>query len=43
MGEGIKDALRVNFDRKLKLEFYVTKAASDAEKRLKLVVIRGRF
>jgi hypothetical protein len=43
MSEGRKDALRVNFDRRLKLEFNETKVASDAEKRLKLVVIRGRF
>ena len=30
MGEGCKDALRLNFDRKLKLEFHGTKVASDA-------------
>ena len=30
MGEAYKDALRVNFDQKLKLEFYETKVSSDA-------------
>lgn len=30
MGETRKDALRLNFDRKLKLEFHGTKVASDA-------------
>ncbi len=30
MGETSKDALRVNFDRKLKLEFHGTKVTSDA-------------
>jgi len=30
MGEGCKDALRLNFDRKLKLEFHGTKVTSDA-------------
>ena len=30
MGEGKKDALRVNFDRKLKLKFHGVKVASDA-------------
>jgi hypothetical protein len=30
IGEGKKDALRVNFDRKLKLEFYGAKVTSDA-------------
>ncbi len=30
MGERKKDALRVNFDRKLKLEFHGVKVASDA-------------
>ncbi|MFH1373789.1 MAG: hypothetical protein ABII79_08345 [bacterium] len=30
MGEGCKDALRLNFDRKLKLEFHRTKVTSDA-------------
>ena len=30
MGEARKDALRLNFDRKLKLEFHVTKVTSDA-------------
>ena len=30
MGESNKDALRVNFDRKLKLEFYGVKFISDA-------------
>ena len=30
MGESKKDALRVNFDRKLKLEFHGTKVTSDA-------------
>lgn len=30
MGERRKDALRLNFDRKLKLEFHRTKVASDA-------------
>ncbi len=30
MGEGKKDALRVNFDRKLKLEFHEVKVTSDA-------------
>jgi len=30
MGETRKDALRVNFDRKLKLEFHGTKLTSDA-------------
>jgi len=29
MGEGKKDALRVNFDRKLKLEFHGMKCTSD--------------
>jgi len=30
MGERSKDALRVNFDRKVKLEFHGTKVTSDA-------------
>ncbi len=30
MGESRKDALRVNSDRKLKLEFHGTKVTSDA-------------
>ena len=30
MGEGKKDALRVNFDRKLKPEFHGVKVTSDA-------------
>ena len=30
MGERKKDALKVNFDRKLKLEFYGVKVTSDA-------------
>ena len=30
MGEARKDALRLNFDRKLKLEFHETKVSSDA-------------
>jgi len=30
MGEGKKDALRVNFDKKLKLEFHGVKVTSDA-------------
>ncbi len=30
MGVGKKDALRVNFDRKLKVEFHGTKVTSDA-------------
>ena len=30
MGETRKDALRVNFDRKLKLEFHGVKVTSDA-------------
>ena len=30
MGERKKDALRVNFDRKLKLEFHGVKVTSDA-------------
>jgi len=30
MGERKKDALRVNFDRKLKLEFHGMKVTSDA-------------
>ena len=30
MGEARKDALRVNFDRKLKLEFHGVKVTSDA-------------
>ena len=30
MGERSKDALQVNFDRKLKLEFHGTKVTSDA-------------
>ncbi len=30
MGEASKDALRVNFDRKLKLEFHGVKVTSDA-------------
>ena len=29
MGERCKDALRVNFDRKLKVEFHGTKVTSD--------------
>ena len=32
MGESRKDALRVDFDRKLKLEFHGTKVTSDARK-----------
>jgi len=31
MGETYKDALRVNFDRKLKLEFHGVKVTNDAE------------
>ncbi len=30
MGETSKDALRLNFDRKLKLEFHGTRVTSDA-------------
>ena len=30
MGEGCKNALRLNFDRKLNLEFHGTKVTSDA-------------
>jgi len=30
MGEARKDALRLNFDHKLKLEFHGTKITSDA-------------
>jgi len=30
MGEIRKDALKINFDRKLKLEFHGTKVTSDA-------------
>ena len=30
MGEARKDALRLNFDRKLKLEFHGVKVTSDA-------------
>ncbi len=30
MGEAGKDALRVSFDRKLRLEFHVVKVTSDA-------------
>jgi hypothetical protein len=30
MGKGKKDALQVNFDRKLKLEFHGVKVTSDA-------------
>jgi hypothetical protein len=30
MGEACKDALRFNFDRRLKLEFHGTKVTSDA-------------
>ncbi|MDP6096265.1 MAG: IS1380 family transposase, partial [Gammaproteobacteria bacterium] len=30
MGEACKDALRVNFDRELKVEFHGTKVTSDA-------------
>lgn len=30
MGESKKDALRVNFDKKLKLEFHGVKVTSDA-------------
>ena len=30
MGEARKDAFRVNFDRKLKLEFHGTKVTSDS-------------
>jgi len=30
MGEGKKDALRVHFDRKLKLEFHGVKVTNDA-------------
>jgi len=43
IGEACKDALRVNFDRKLKLEFNETKVTSNAGKKLKLVAIRVRF
>ena len=32
MGERRKDAFRVNFDRKLKLEFHGTKVTNDAER-----------
>ncbi len=30
MGEGSRDALRLDFDRKLKVEFHGTKVTSDA-------------
>jgi len=30
MGEGCKDVLRLNFNRKLRLEFHGTKVTSDA-------------
>ena len=30
MGEACKDALKLDFDRRLKLEFYGTKVTSDA-------------
>jgi len=39
MGERKKDALRVNFDRKLKLEFHGVKVTSDAG----LLTFRDRF
>ena len=39
MGEGKKDALRVNFDKKLKLEFHGVKVTSDAG----LLTFRDRF
>ncbi len=39
MGERKKDVLRVNFDRKLKLEFHGVKVTSDA----RLLTFRDRF
>ncbi len=39
MGERKKDALRVNFDSKLKLEFHGVKVTSDAA----LLTFRDRF
>ena len=37
MGEARKDALRLNFDRKVKLEFHGTKVTSDAGPARKLL------
>ena len=42
-GERSRDALRVNFDRKLKLEFNETKVTSNTGKKLQLVAILRRF
>ena len=41
MGERCRDALRLDFDRKLKVEFHGTKVTSDAE--LKQGVKRVNF
>ncbi len=45
MGERKKDALRVNFDRKLKLEFHGVKVTSDAERlcRASKAVLQSKF
>jgi len=49
MGKRVKDALKVDFDPKLKLEFHGTKVTSDAglltyrEKDFNMVAIRGRL
>jgi len=43
MGEACNNALRVNFNRNLELEFNGTKFTYDAGKILKVLGIRGRF
>ena len=41
MGEARKDALRLDFDRKLKLEFHGTKVTSDAWRAMVVVCQNG--